>query len=146
MVYLFAYGTLKREEANHHLILRNRGKYLGQATSTNSRFTLQGYHFPVLLAFDEPRQYTHQVHGEVYEFVDGIPSDIDKLEGYPDFYNRKEFPYVLENGQTVLAQTYYMSFKTELQDLNTDRVKPVPDLNGIKNWSRYNDDSLKKTG
>lgn len=78
---VFVYGTLLAGEPNHGLLARAR--LLGE-WSTPPRFTLYDFGpYPILC-----NQGTQSVAGEVYRIDAPILKRLDKLEDYPDHYDR----------------------------------------------------------
>ena len=101
---VFVYGTLKDGEANHHLVERANGVRIGEGCiegftlSSNGAYPAavpQPSHAPIAL-----------VWGEVYE-VDSI-DEIDRLEGYPNFYDRREEVVDLGDREEV-AWCYFLT-------------------------------------
>lgn len=77
---LFTYGTLKREFHNHHLL---RGsEYIDDATLTGTMRSLGG--FPCVSLNGD-----YQIHGELFKIDDATLAACDRLEGHPNFYERK---------------------------------------------------------
>lgn len=87
---VFAYGSLKYGFGNHYLL--SGSKLLG-SLETQPVFTM--YDLGAYPAVTESGSCT--IHGEVYEVAPDTFSEIDRLEGYPDFYNRIQIttPYGL---------------------------------------------------
>lgn len=79
---VFVYGSLKEGFGNHRVMERSNGRYIG-VHHTDAEYTMVSLHsFPgVVLGGDT------SIKGEVYE-VDHL-THLDRLEGYPSFYNRK---------------------------------------------------------
>ena len=83
---VFVYGSLKMGFGNHHVI--EEQTYLGDAVLSRDaglRMVSLGA-FPALI----PSEAAQDIKGELYEVNDGGLQQLDWLEGYPDFYNRKE--------------------------------------------------------
>lgn len=79
---LFVYGTLKRGFHNH-ACLGNNPTYLGEAV-------LPGYQMYSLGGFPAIALGKGEVKGELYEVDDVGFKHCDRLEGYPNFYNRSQ--------------------------------------------------------
>lgn len=79
---VFVYGTLLSGEPNHYLL---HGQPLVGEARTRARFNLVSLGgFPAMVPGGEVA-----VRGEVYD-VDAETLDaLDRLEGYPDFYDRE---------------------------------------------------------
>lgn len=78
----FVYGSLKKNLHNHRVMEWAGGEFIGEATITGATMYSMGG-FPGLVLDDN----TNPIYGEVYEIKDVKP--LDRLEGAPDFYNRK---------------------------------------------------------
>lgn len=82
LVLVFVYGTLLSGESNHDLLLNSR--YLGEH-KTEAEYTLFNYGpYPAVII-----DGTISIHGEVYEVDEQTFKALDRLEGYPNFYDRK---------------------------------------------------------
>jgi len=93
-VRVFVYGTLRRGEANHHLL--ETRDFVGMAQS-EACFTLVDLGaFPAMV----PGGGTAVV-GEVYEVGPVTLAALDRLEGHPRFYQRHTIQ--LADGSTALA-------------------------------------------
>lgn len=80
---VFVYGSLRKGFGNHPLL--ERSKYLGEHF-TEDEYTMYSMGaFPVVAEGGGSH-----IFGEVYEVDDNVFSALDRLEGYPDFYNRKQ--------------------------------------------------------
>ena len=87
-----AYGTLKHGHCNHGYL---RGcKIVGVQRISGFKmypivenFQGEPSGFPVCVP-NEPND-NYDVHVEIYEINDDDLAGLDRLEGYPDFYNRK---------------------------------------------------------
>lgn len=81
MEQVFVYGTLKKGHGNFRLL--EGSKYLGDHSTEPLYFMLSFGGFPgVYMGGDTA------IHGEVYEVSDAVFGTLDRLEGYPSFYNR----------------------------------------------------------
>ena len=79
---VFVYGTLKHGFYNHRVMLKANGRFVG-AHITEPEYTMVSLRaYPAVLD-----QGDTSIHGEVYE-VDSLLY-LDRLEGYPGFYDRK---------------------------------------------------------
>jgi gamma-glutamylaminecyclotransferase len=91
---LFTYGTLRRGEPNHPLLVRAR--FLGEA-ATPPRYALVDLGpFPAMIAGGQTA-----VVGEVYAVDETTLARLDILEGHPSFYQRQRIQ--LATGQEVEA-------------------------------------------
>lgn len=98
---VFVYGSLMRGFGNHRLLSHADFKAETSLTTTSHGLTSLGA-FPALIPTDDMIERT--VHGELYEVDDYTLDDLDRLEGHPTFYERREV--VLDNGRR--AWTYFL--------------------------------------
>ncbi len=96
---VFVYGTLKAGHGNHRLL--ETSKFLGEAT-TLPRYRLYDCgHFPCLV---DAGTDGCAIQGEVYEVDYEVLTDLDRLEGVPRHYQRKEIKLA---GFPVRAVAYF---------------------------------------
>jgi len=100
------YGSLLSNKGNHCLL--EGSKYIG-TTLTPPEYTMYSLGgFPcIALEGGTP------IHVEVYEVDESVFGMLDRLEGYPSFYNRKEIETELGT-----AWIYYISDVNYLGKLN----------------------------
>ena len=111
---LFVYGTLKRDYSNHALLAA--AHFVGEAATTE----MYGFYLgpdeyapgepkiPYLLANPKAGDAAVQVRGELWE-VDSITlTQLDELEGHPDWYQRKKITVSHVSGKSVSAFTYLL--------------------------------------
>ena len=78
---VFVYGTLLRDEPNHHIMGYAQGKFICEAT-------LKGYSLYNLGSFPAIKEGIGEVKGELYEVEEITP--LDALEGVPHLYIRED--------------------------------------------------------
>ena len=100
--YVFVYGSLKNGFENSHYL--KSAEFIGEAISLNPEFKMYSVHdgYPALTKGNE------FVKGEIYSINDLILRNLDILEGYPNFYNRKYFKFVCNN-KPIDALVYYFN-------------------------------------
>uniref|UniRef100_A0A182PYE0 Gamma-glutamylcyclotransferase family protein n=1 Tax=Anopheles epiroticus TaxID=199890 RepID=A0A182PYE0_9DIPT len=107
---VFVYGTLKRDEPNHH--------WLTDAANGQARFIAKGRtveRYPLVVAtrhnvpflLDVPGK-GYQVAGEIYEIDDHMLSRLDVLEDYPRLYDRRPEEITNEENSTVELCWFYL--------------------------------------
>ena len=101
---VFVYGTLKRGFPNHRVMQHAKAEFIGEATLAGFTMLDLGP-FPALIQREGKTPYGELIRGEVYEVADIGP--LDRLEGYPSFYNRKNV--VTEQGD--LCWVYFQDVK-----------------------------------
>lgn len=82
--FVFVYGTLKRGYVNHRVMEQANGVFLGDAKTSPSVFDLCD-----LGAFPAVVPGEHRIAGELYAVPDDGMTPLDRLEGFPRFYDRK---------------------------------------------------------
>ncbi|XP_028156640.1 putative gamma-glutamylcyclotransferase CG2811 isoform X2 [Ostrinia furnacalis] len=88
---VFVYGTLKRNEPNHHWLANREngyGKYVADGV-TKTKYPLiiaTRYNIPFLLYSPGDG---HNVRGEIYQVDDDMLSKLDILEDHPSYYVRE---------------------------------------------------------
>jgi len=114
---IFVYGSLKRGY-KYNYVLDNISKFISEVT-TVEKFSLYRYKdsdFPYLSLKENEK-----VKGELFEVLN--IKDIDQLEGYPLFYDRKEIEVETAEGFKYKALVYFLKEKIK------EKEKP------IKEWT-----------
>ncbi|XP_075988294.1 putative gamma-glutamylcyclotransferase CG2811 isoform X2 [Anticarsia gemmatalis] len=119
---VFVYGTLKRNEPNHHWLTNKENgvsNFVGDGV-TASKYPLiiaTRYNIPFLLY--SPGE-GHYVKGDVYEVDDKMLSKLDILEDHPNYYIRemddiKVFNQSTNKEEIIKCWVYFLKkFKPEL--------------------------------
>jgi len=95
---LFVYGTLKRDQRNHHLLADQR--FVGPAaTVAGYRLCDLGSH-PGMV----PHPHGGPVRGEVFDVSESCTDELDEFEEVPTLFDRKQVE--LTNGTTAWAYLY----------------------------------------
>lgn len=97
---LFTYGTLKRGFSNNHLL--ESSKYAGTA-KTLGKYSLYESGIPFVFKGEA----VSHIYGELYLVDELTLKIIDRLEGHPEWYRRKEVKVVTEKEETVTAWLYF---------------------------------------
>ena len=79
---VFVYGTLKQGFSNHHVMKRANGRFVGTHNTDPWYTMIKMGTFPGVVVGGET-----SIKGEVFEVDSLVP--LDRLEGYPGFYNRR---------------------------------------------------------
>ncbi|KAL7286171.1 hypothetical protein TKK_0019540 [Trichogramma kaykai] len=150
---VFVYGTLKRNEPNHHLISNAENGYakfmgLGKTILAFPLVIATKYNIPFLLK----RPGTgHNIFGEVYDVDSKMLKELDKLEEHPDFYIRMEEDILLAPekditngsnfesiGESTKAWIYLLpNFKESLLELPMLTSYSNEGSHGLKYIERY---------
>ena len=86
MTKVFVYGTLKSGGAIRGLDGQAGAELLGDAVTTDASYTLFDLgSFPAVGI-----KGNNKIKGEVWEVDDKVFASLDAIEGYPDFYDRKQ--------------------------------------------------------
>jgi len=102
-MFVFVYGSLKKDFKFHYL-LENRSIFIGNAKTIEkySLFRYKNFDFPYMNSIP-----SSVIHGELYKIDKKTLKDLDLLEGYPIFYNRKQIQ-VISNGSNYLSYVYFL--------------------------------------
>lgn len=95
------YGTLKKGYSNYNRYLTS-SKYLGGG-KTQDKYPLIIKGLPYMI---ESIGQGHNVEVDVFKVSDSVLSSLDKLEGHPTWYQRKQIPVVM-NGKTLICWLYF---------------------------------------
>jgi gamma-glutamylaminecyclotransferase len=85
MTLVFVYGSLMRGFSNHAVLTKGRAQYLGKAETRAAYSLVDLGPFPGLVEPGGTR-----VRGEVYEVDPPTLAHLDRLEGHPKFYQRRQ--------------------------------------------------------
>ncbi|XP_069364110.1 putative gamma-glutamylcyclotransferase CG2811 isoform X2 [Maniola hyperantus] len=118
---VFVYGTLKRNEPNHHWLTNPEhgvGKFIAEG-ATKTKYPLiigTKYNIPFLLYSPGDGHY---VKGEVYEVDDTMLGKLDILEDHPNYYVRELDDIILNKNsfdqETIKCWVYFLkNFRPEL--------------------------------
>ena len=103
---LFVYGTLKRRHGNHGVL--GNARFIGEAVTVAKDFTMFDGGFPFVS--DSFSDSTGSIVGELYETSDQrILSNLDRLEGVPYLYVKREIDVTTLDGSTYQATIYVAS-------------------------------------
>ncbi|XP_039748420.1 putative gamma-glutamylcyclotransferase CG2811 isoform X1 [Pararge aegeria] len=119
---VFVYGTLKRNEPNHHWLTNPEhgiGKFITEGTTKTKYPLIIGtkYNIPFLLYSPGDGHY---VRGEVYEVDDTMLSKLDILEDHPNYYVREIDDIIVNKSEssdreTVKCWVYFLkNFRPDL--------------------------------
>ncbi len=119
-VYIFTYGTLKRECINNYFL--DGAIFISPAITVEKyqMYSCIGNAYPFLIKSEKK----HQIKGEVFKTnSQEILDRLDELEGYPDLYLKEFIKVKLENKQIVEALVYFKNEKNNLDAV--DYSKPI---------------------
>ena len=98
---VFVYGSLKKGSHNHGVL--GDSKMLGRGNTVEKFTMLDLGSYPAVIDGDD-----YVIQGELYEVRPLAFESVEFLEGYPEFYNRKETPIILEDGTQHIAYMYFI--------------------------------------
>lgn len=112
MIRVFVYGTLKRGQSNHRVLLDNGASFLYNAITSNSYLfaAAPGNIYPAIaearITNLSPGRVS--VKGEVYDCNWKVMDALDKLEGVPELYYRKQIWVTKSGGGEAYVQAYFL--------------------------------------
>ncbi len=108
---VFVYGTLKRDCINHNYL--KYATFIGDAETVEAYSMYQHkYGYPAVIE----KGNEHIISGELYICDDYIMKSLDRLEGTPDLFYRKEIP-ILYNGNVLISWFYFFQVSYQGKDL-----------------------------
>lgn len=108
MTYVFVYGTLKRGYGNHGVL--GRSLYIDEAITNSREFTMYDGGFPYVSDNFPNDAEAGAILGELYEVEsDAVLANLDRLEGVPSLYVRREVDVTTLNNIAYKAFIYVAS-------------------------------------
>lgn len=100
LIKVFVYGTLKRDQPNHHFFWKPDSGYArflctGKTVAKFPMMVATRHNLPFLL--NKPG-FGHNILGEVFEIDEQMLISLDEFEEYPLLYDRQLRDIELENG------------------------------------------------
>lgn len=125
------YGSLLKGLGNWHWHLNNPdSKLLGEHTLNGGFVMISLGGFPGLIIDEKSKD---SIFVETYEVSDGVYKSIERLEGYPNFYDKKEVSTPFGDSEVyVLSDNYYR--ETNLVPM---------DETGVINWRKYRNEKQR---
>ena len=96
---VFVYGTLRENHSNHHLLKDADCYGIGRTVDNYAMYLVSGYPY---ITSSESR---YPIVGELYGVDDKTLSELDKMEGHPTYYERREIGVIVGEVQ-YSAWTY----------------------------------------
>lgn len=97
------YGTLKKGNSNYFAYLMD-SKMVGSGV-TKDRYPMLIQGLPYLV---EKKGVGHNVNVDVFKVSDSVLKDLDKLEGHPNWYVRKQVPIMMDKtGKELMCWIYF---------------------------------------
>lgn len=124
MVRLFVYGTLKKRHGNHGVL--GNSVFLGEAVTVSREFNMYDGGFPFVTDFKNDEENLGSIVGELYETSDKrILHNLDRLEGYPHLYDKREIDVTTLDGISYIATIYVASEGSNNRLKQREAMKPV---------------------
>jgi len=104
---IFVYGTLKKKHGNHGVL--GNAVYLGEAVTVAKDFTMFDGGFP-FVSDGFPGDHNGSIVGELYQTDNkSILANLDRLEGVPYLYVKREIDVTTMDGISFIATIYVAS-------------------------------------
>jgi len=120
---VFVYGTLKqgnRTRGMQHF--GGEAEFMGNAVTSDAAYSMYDLGaFPAVVLGGK-----NKISGEVFKVDDDVLSVLDQIEGYPEFYQRKEI-------KTTLG-TAWIYHIPDIQYYNGEKLEPGKD--NVIVWSK----------
>ena len=106
---VFVYGTLKAGFGNN-ILLKDSKLIEPEAYVVDWKmYSMFSNAFPVAVPISEGQAKTHLIKGEVYEIDNSTELKLDRLEGYPNFYQKTRVSYCNKDLYLIgYAKIYYI--------------------------------------
>jgi gamma-glutamylcyclotransferase (GGCT)/AIG2-like uncharacterized protein YtfP len=104
---VFVYGTLRSSHSNHQLLGNSHCYGVGLTREKYAMYVTGGYPFVIST---EP---CYPIVGELYEVDDETLGILDKMEGHPRYYTRREVAIDVEGAEYV-AWMYFRDQRGKL--------------------------------
>lgn len=121
---IFVYGTLKRNHGNHGVL--GNSTFLGEAVTSEKIFTMFDGGFPFVSDDFHDEETQGRVVGELYETDrQDILANLDRLEGVPYLYVKREVDVTTLDGISYIATVYVASEGSNNRLREREPMKPV---------------------
>jgi gamma-glutamylaminecyclotransferase len=112
-MYVFVYGSLKKGFYNESLL--QKASYIGESITCEKYSLYKTNLDPYPFLLEENNNETTNITGEIYKIDENILKILDRLEGYPNFYDRKIIEVISEN-TSYSAIAYFLKNKATLEN------------------------------
>ena len=118
--HVFVYGSLKKGFGNHRVLKMNDGVLLSDNVMIFGAKMYNVGAFPCITFSDNPSDV---VHGELYVVNNNTLKALDMLEGYPDFYDRKQVYIYDEDNPAYQTEAWVYYWADEEQAEGLTQIK-----------------------
>ncbi|KAF2885387.1 hypothetical protein ILUMI_20785 [Ignelater luminosus] len=142
---VFVYGTLKKQEPNHHWFSKDNigyHKFICDAETIQKYPLIIGTRYNIPFLLYSPGVGSH-VKGEVYEVDDRVLSNLDILEDHPNYYIREQHTIKCLDGRgdSIEAWIYFIkNFKPDLLKQQMFENYSSNGSHGLQYVARYDRD------
>ena len=112
--YVAVYGTLKKGNSNYHHYLSD-STFIGSGVTTDKYPLVVPQSLPYLL---DEKGKGHNVEVDVFSVSNEVLKDLDRLEGHPNFYTRKQIS--ISVGKSKIKCWIY--FNTKIKSTPVDEL------------------------
>lgn len=108
MAFYLVYGTLKKRHGNHGVL--GNSIFIGEAITDSDEFTMFDGGFPFVSDKNFGNGDNGRIVGELYQVDDArIEANLDRLEGVPTLYVKREIDVTTLDGVQHKANIYVAS-------------------------------------
>ncbi len=132
------YGTLKKGYSNYNWHL-NKSTFVGEGV-TQDKYPLVISGLPYLI---EQKDLGHNVKVHLFTVNDDVLRGLDRLEGHPTWYERKQIPIVMSDGSVMTAWIYFNHRTYNNEQLHEEYVQQPYSYSG---YGRSYGDTTYSTG
>lgn len=118
MNYVFVYGSLRRGMHNHYLL--GDSEFVGNGKTVAKYGMVDVGSFPAVVEPEEGEAGETEITGEVYRVDAKTLERLDRLEGYPKFYDREPTAIVTADDMLTAWMYYWPT------GCSTNGTTPVP--------------------
>ena len=87
---VFVYGTLRQGHGNHHLLKDAYSYGVGSTVDSYAMYLTSGYPYVTSSEAHYP------IVGEMYAVDDATLEELDRMEGHPRYYERREISVIVD--------------------------------------------------
>ncbi len=128
-ICIFVYGTLRQGYWNHALL--SRAEFVGQGKTVKPEFVMRAVSYPFISdPTPEDQEFATQIVGELYMVSEKEMKELDRLEGYPTFYDRRQIEVLCSATKKPITAWVYINNRP------SGDIIPSGDYADFKEFSR----------